>query len=269
MEKKKTYYLKMGTAKVEVKLEEISGIINASSLDSAVKERIERHDVAECILKTNRAIAFDLVHEFSGTSRFVIVDNYEIAGGGIIQKALEDKQRRIREKVMLRNYKWESTTIPPGKRAEKYNQKPTLILITGQKDTGKKRLARTLEQKLFNDGRFVYFLGIGNVLYGVDADIKGRNDNREEHLRRLAEVSHILLDAGAILIVTAIDLGQDDLEIIKTTVNPDRIETVWLGADVTTDIAYDLHIPFLESEEKAADTVKEMLQSRGLIFRPW
>lgn len=269
MEKKKTYYLKVGTAKVEVKLEEIANIIDASNLGNAVKERIERHDVAECVLKANKAIAFDLVHEFSGTSRFVIVDNYEIAGGGIIREALEDKQSRIREKVMLRNHKWESTTIPPGRRAERYNQKPTLILITGQKDTGKKRLAKALEQKLFNDGRFVYFLGIGNVLYGVDADIKGSQNNREEHLRRLAEVSHILLDAGTILIVTAIGLGQDDLEIIKTTVNPDMIETVWLGEDVSTDIAYDLHIPFLESEEKAADTIKEMLRRRGLIFSPW
>ena len=63
-------------------------------------------------------------------------------------------------------------------------------------------LARELEGRLFDEGRFVYFLGIGNVLYGVDADIDRDRENRREHLRRLAEVANLMLDAGVILIVT-------------------------------------------------------------------
>jgi bifunctional enzyme CysN/CysC len=160
--------------------------------------------------------------------------------------------------------------IAPEERAEKYNQKAALILITGRRRVGKKSIAKTLEHQLFRDGKVVYFLGIGNVLYGIDADIKSQaQNNREEHLRRLAEVSHILLDAGAILIVTAVELDRDDLEIIKTVVENERIETVWIGEDVTTDIGCDLHIPAFESEERAALMIKGFLQERGIIFKPY
>jgi bifunctional enzyme CysN/CysC len=154
-------------------------------------------------------------------------------------------------------------------RAEKYNQKPSLIVLTGKKDIGKKPIAKGLEGRLFSDGKIVYFLGIGNVLYGIDADIKTSGDHREEHIRRLAEMANILLDAGCILIITAIELAQDDLEIIKTVVNPEHIEVVWIGEDVTTDIAYDLVIPHPEIVDEAVDQIKRMLQERGIIFKPW
>jgi bifunctional enzyme CysN/CysC len=270
MTKDQEYYLKLGTAKVQVRIEEIKRVIDASNLNQDIaKEQIERHDVAECVLKLEKAIAFDLANEIAETSRFVIVDEYEIAGGGIVQEALEDEHSWVREKVMLRNYKWEKSHISNDRRAEKYNQKSTLVLITGEEDVGKKPTAKTLEKRLFNDGKIVYFLGIGNLLYGVDADIKGQaeNNHREEHLRRLAEVSHIMLDSGAILVATAVELTQKDLEIIKTTVNPEKIETVWLGENITTDIDYDLHIPKFEDVEEAASRVKKLLQDRGVIFR--
>ncbi len=268
---KKEYSLKLGTAKIGVKIESILNVLDASTLTAEKKDLIGRHDVAECILNTEKAVAFDLAYKLANTSRFVIVDNYEICGGGIIIEALNDKQSRVREQVLLRNYKWETSAIAPGERAERYNQRSTLILLTGPKGAGRKAIAKTLEKRLFNDGRVVYFLGIGSLLYGVDADIKSisKSNHREEHLRRLAEVSHILLDAGAILIVTAVNLTQEDLEIIKTVVDSERIETVWIGENVTTDIFYDLHIPVYESYEKAAIIIKEMLQERGIIFKPW
>lgn len=267
---KKEYYLKLGTAKVVVKVESILNVLDASNLLVKKKETICRHDVAECILKTEKVISFDLTQEFANTSRFVIVDNYEISGGGIIVEALVDKQSQVREQVLLRNYKWEKSAITTGERAERFNQRSTLVLITGPKGSGRKSIAKALEKRLFNDGRIVYFLGIGSLLYRVDADIKSniKSNQREEHLRHLAEVSYIILDTGAILIVTAINLSQEDLEIIKTVIDSERIETVWIGENVTTDISNDLHIPVYESFEKAAIMIKELLQERGLIFKP-
>ena len=269
--KDKVYQLKVGTARAKARLEKVNRVIDASNLNQDEnKEKIERHDVAEVIFKLDKAIAFDLAGEIEETSRFVIVDDFEIAGGGIISAALEDEQSWVREKVMRRNYNWEQSLINREERAEKYNQKSTLVLITGEEDVGKKPTAKALEKRLFNDGKVVYFLGIGNLLYGVDADIKNNsNNNKEEHLRRLAEVSHLMLDAGAILVVTAIELSQSDLEIIKTTVNPQQIETVWLGENITTDIEFDLHIPEFSSEEKVSAQIKGLLQDRGIIFRPW
>ena len=164
--------------------------------------------------------------------------------------------------------------IPAEKRAERYTQKSCLVLVSGKKNQGKKGLARELEKTLFNDGRVVFFLGIGNVLYGIDADIKGEKgkDERSEHIRRLAEVAHIMMEAGVILVVTAVELTQSDLEIIKTVVNPDRIMTVWVGDDSASDINCDLYVDQADSEERQEESVaiiKEYLQKSGVIFNPW
>jgi bifunctional enzyme CysN/CysC len=268
--KKRDYIIKLGAARVACRLESVIRVVDASTLSTTEgKDRIDRHDVAECVLTLNRALAFDTAEGNAGTGRFVLVDDYEIRGGGIVREGLPDRQSEIRAKVMLRNFKWEPSIIPPERRAEKYSQRASLLLITGEREADRKSLGKELEARLFEDGRVVYFLGMANMLYGVDADIERKAENRSEHLRRLGEVANMLLDAGAILIVTAQRLGQDDLEIVKTTVDPDRIEVVWVGDQVTTDIACDLVLGDEEAERDGVDRIKHLLQDKGVLFRPW
>ena len=270
MEKNKTYTLKLGTAKVSVVLEEVLRVIDASTLNNLIKDSVERNDVAECILRLDKLMAFDVADDQGATGRFVLVDNYEISGGGIIQEALKDEQSWVRDKVLLRNYKWEKSMLTSGERAEKYNQKSLLLFITGEKDVGKKTIAKALEKKLFDDGRIVYFIGMANILYGLDADIKAQTNNRrDEHFRRLAEISHLMLDAGCILIVTARTLTHLDMEIVAHAVGQDNIDVVWVGPELTTDVAVGLHIPTFSSIEEAADRIKQRLRERGTIFKPW
>ena len=144
-----------------------------------------------------------------------------------------------------------------------------LLLITGAQEAGRKSLAKDVEARLFEDGRVVYYLGMASVLYGVDADIERKAENRSEHLRRLGEVANIMLDAGAILIVTAAELTQEDLEVIKTSVDPDRIEVVWVGDRVTTDVSYDLVLGEQEVVGEGVERIKRLLQDKGSLFRPW
>ncbi len=269
--KDRDYILKIGSVKVPMQVHEIHRVIDASELSKfETREMVERHEVAECTMALVRPIAFDRAEDNQYTSRFVIVDDYEISGGGIIQDEMHDRQAELRHKVLLRNYKWERSGIPIEDRFERYGQRSRLILITGHKDCGKKTIARSLERTLFNEGRMVYFLGIGNILYGLDADIKGMNseDRREEHIRRLAEVSHIMLESGSILIVTAIDLTEDDLDIIKATVNPDMIDVFWVGKDGPDDLKYQLHLECDDDSSNTVEIIKEHLHDNGVIFRP-
>ena len=269
MVKRKEYLLKLGTMRVTMRLEEILRVMDASTLGPTEQAAaVQRHDVAECVLKLDRAIACDLAEDVAATSRFVIVDDFEIRGGGIVREALSDRQASVRDRVMLRNYKWEPSIIQAERRAEKYNQKAALILVTGEHEHDRKGVAKALEGRLFDDGKVVYFLGIGNVLYGVDADIERKQENRLEHMRRLAEVANLMLDAGIILVVAAAELTQDDLEVIKTAVQPDWIETIWAGDSITTDLSVDLHLPGGAVPE-AVDRLKAHLQEKGIIFRPW
>lgn len=269
MVKRKEYLLKLGTARVTARIEEVLRVMDASSLEAAEQRNaVQRHDVAECVLKLDRAIACDLAEDIPATSRFVIVDDFEIRGGGIVREALSDRQAAVRDRVLLRNYKWEPSTIQPEHRAERYNQKAALILVTGDDEADRKGVAKALERKLFEDGKVVYFVGIGSVLYGVDADIERKPENRLEHMRRLAEVANLMLDAGIILVVAAAELTQEDLEVIKTAVQPDWIETIWAGDSVTTDLACDLLLPGGGAPE-VVDRLKAHLQDKGIIFRPW
>ena len=212
-------------------------------------------------------MAVDLPDEVPITGRFVVVDDYEIRGGGIVRETLPDSQAAARDRVLLRNYKWESSFIPPEERAERYNQHPTLLLITGERDVDRKRVAKELEARLFAEGRMVYFLGIANVLYGVDADLGRAREDRTEHMRRLAEVANLMLDAGIILIVTAIELTREDLDLITTSVDAERIRTVWVGQHVTTNVAVDLQLEPSEDLVQGVDQLERLLQEAGAIQR--
>jgi bifunctional enzyme CysN/CysC len=268
--KEKEYLLKLGTAKVGVFLEDILRVVDASTLSLQNKDFLENNDVAECILKLDRHIAFDPPEQLVQTSRFVIVDNYEISGGGIVEEDLEDIHQAVREKIHLRNFKWEIGYIEIEERAERYNQRATLILITGKKEINRKLIAKELEKKLFEEGKLVYFFSMGNLLYGIDADIKAQlGNNKTEHFRRLAEVSNIMLEAGMILIVSVIELTKDNIKQIMMSVPYERIETVCLGEEVNTDVDVALHIPDNFSKDKTVAKIKEYMQKKGIIFKPW
>jgi len=271
MVKGKTYLIKLGAAKEQVELEEVVSAMDAADLKSThKKDCIEHHDVAECILAVRKAIAFDQTDQIAATGRFVIVDDYEIRGGGIVRQPLDDRQVRVRDFVMQRNYRWETSDVSCDDRAERFSQKPALVLITGRKDVGKKTLAKALEARLFAEGRVVYFLGIANVLYGIDADIKrpgADEEHRPEHLRRLAEVANVMLDAGMILLVTAVGLTREDLALVRAAVDTESIHVVWLGPD-PTDIPCDMVVPRIDDLGDLVGGLKRLLQDRGVIFRP-
>lgn len=223
----RNYFLKVGTAKIPVRLKKLNLVIDASEIDRNLeKTQIDRHDVADCILETTRPVAFDLKSEIETTSRFVIVDNYEISGGGIIREAIIDQQHNLRDETLTREMKFQRSAVLPQTRAERYAQKPTLILITGEENTPRKEIAKGLEEALFKDGRKVYYLGIGNVKYSVDADLKEIVDSREEHLRRLGEVAYLFLDSGLITIVTARDLQDGEIRALETLIAPHDMLTV-------------------------------------------
>lgn len=265
LSKNNTYFIKIGTTKTKVILEDILTIINSSNLNQISKETIENYEVAECILHTEKPIAFDTVETCANTSRFVIVDQYEIAGGGIITEALKDEQSSLRHQVLLRNYKWEHSDISKEKRAQHYGQKARLLLFTGEPGVGKKTLAKKLELELLSCGRIVYYLGIGTFLYGVDSDyISNSSTKKEQHIRRFAEVIKLMLDAGIIVIATARTLSQKDIAIMQTVIEDD-FDVIWIGEKCTPNIFSDIKIDDARNENNIC-LFKQYLLDQGIIF---
>lgn len=269
--KDKEYLLKIGSAKVKARVEEILRVLDASSLETIVKDRVDRNDVAEIVIKTDSPIAFDLAEDLANTSRFVLVDNFEISGGGIIEEALEDEFSNLKKTVENRESNWQHSFVSKRDRAERYSQKPTMILITGDKGSGRIEIAKHLEKSLFDSGRLAYYMGMQNILLGVESDIPKADENNEAHkevIRRLGEVGNLMLHAGNIFIVTAVGIRADDIEILKTTLNG-SIQSVWIGEDVSTDLVPDLVVNDFRESSEAVNKIKNYLGQKGIIFSSW
>src|SRR5436190_1170901 len=118
--KGKTYKLKVATQQVPVMLADIVSVMNASELSAAKKPHVDRHEVAECVFETMKPVAFDAVGDIAETGRFVIVDNYEISGGGIILAPVFDKESSLKQHIKQRDYEWERSHITPEKRSDEY-----------------------------------------------------------------------------------------------------------------------------------------------------
>ena len=260
------YKLKLAGARGPVWLRSVSTVLDASNLTTETnRTQIERHDVAECVLETIKPVAFDLAEELPQTGRFVIIDDYEIAGGGIITGCITDWEDRTSRHVRQREQNWQRSSLTPGMRAGRYAQRSTLIVITGTEGCGKEAFAKSLELDLFNRGRFVYYLGISNSLVGLGSDVGDMGD-RDEHLRRLGETAHLFTDAGVILVATVTDLDDYELEMLRVLNKPGDIIVVAVGQTQFSSAAPDL---VLESAEDVADAIKcvrELLQAGNYLI---
>ncbi len=262
------YLFRTGTSRHSVRIHRVERVLNASNLRTSRRKReIERHEVAEVELVFDTDIAFDPVAELPYTSRFVIVDDYEIRGGGIIRGKADDADGWIRENVRLRNFAWDRSLISPVDRAERYNQIATFVVINGTDQERTRDVAHRLEQRLFQDGKLSYSLYVGNVERGVSADIQEVPVSRDEHVRRLGEVAHLFLDAGLILIVSGVSFRPADLDVLRVPVNPDAIVTVHVGTADHDRTTYDVVVD--DNDPAAAvDQIKQRLRRNGAIFSP-
>lgn len=268
--KDKEYILKTGTERVRMRLFDTVKVIDASNLNSdGMKKMVERHDVADCVLTTKRPIAFDIVEDFPQTSRFVIVDGYEIAGGGIIREVIRDNQAEYRDKVMDRNLKWDIGNITRDKRSEAYGHRPSMVLVGGPEDIRKAKFAKSLEQRLFDEGNKVYYLGVRNVLAGLDADLTVKRhhlypEDREEMIRRLAELANILMDVGIILVATVSELTYDEQEAFRMSVSPIEVQTIWVGSTDGSDVEAGYTIEDAGTAGDHLDSVVKLLNEAGV-----
>ncbi len=220
----KKYKLKLATGRATVYLERIVRVLNSSDLTSeSAADRVERHEVAECIIKTVKPLAFDLSQSLAATGRFVIVDHYEIAGGGIITENISGAEKLADRQLAQREFVWEQTAVSTGEREARYHQKPKFIVITGSDHVLQRQIAKTLEVDLFQAGYSVYYLGMGNLLSGLSSDLTNSNDDRDEQIRRLGELAHLFTDAGQILIADIAELDDDESQILLTLNQPNEI----------------------------------------------
>ena len=224
------YRLKLGTAATEVTIDQIHRVLDASNLDATdAKQEVGRHDVADLVLRARQPVAFDAAADIEQTGRFVIVDGYDIAGGGIVRELVPDDLGQRRLESRLRDRDWVRGDVGPDRRAELAGHPAGMIMVTGAPGSGKMTIARALERRLVESGHRAYLLNGKNLVLGVDADIDF--DDVEELVRRFGEVAHLLLDAGLIVVSTTNFIGVRDHKAIVTQVSPFPTFVIHLGPE--------------------------------------
>jgi bifunctional enzyme CysN/CysC len=256
-----SYWLKIGTEKTKVTVEKIFSVLDTSSLGLVEDaQEIKTNQAGECLLKTQLPVAFDSADSNLQLSRFVLVDDYNISGGGIIQSHAANEQSEFQQKLLNRNSRWVASGIAVEAREQRFKQKAQVILITGDGDAAdRKALAISLERFLFSQNYNAYFVGIGNVkrAFKEKETELGAIDNTS--LENLAEVLHILLNTGLIVIATAANLTTDDLAILSMATGFE-VNAFWLSKNSPkqTDEAF----PWLDSsklQEAALAKIKSSL----------
>ncbi|KKR96642.1 MAG: Sulfate adenylyltransferase, large subunit [Candidatus Uhrbacteria bacterium GW2011_GWF2_41_16] len=264
--KNKAYKLKIATQRMGVKLVDVLNVIDALELKTvAKKEQVDRYDVAEIILETSKPIAFDLIDQIAGTSRFVLVDNYEIAGGGIVVEGLSDAHTLLEEHVIKREQVWEKGGVGLDEKIVRNKHKPKFIVFCGEEIDQKIQAARLLERRLFENKHQVYYLGLSNVLYGLDSDRISEFEDMDEHIRRLGELARIVTDSGQIFITILSAIDDYDIEKLKILTVPNDFITVLVGENIFNTFVPDLSFDGNNNAQSIANSVYDLLEQKEII----
>jgi bifunctional enzyme CysN/CysC len=231
--KGRVYKLKMATQEAECEIETIEKVIDSSTLDVLSRKVGEifvgRNEVAELTLRTRRPVAFDTHAEIVATGRFVIVDGFEVAGGGIV---IEDAYPRRAADPSIKgdNLYWSHGKVTADQRTRRNGHPGCVLWLTGLSGSGKSTIANELERELFNLGKQAYVLDGDNIRQGLSSDLTFSPHDRMENIRRVGEVAKLFADAGLIVITAFISPYRSDRETIRQLVPPGRFVEVYVNA---------------------------------------
>jgi bifunctional enzyme CysN/CysC len=192
----RAYLMKSAARTVSATVTPLKHKINVNTLEQMAAERLELNDIGVCELELDRAIPFDPYIENRTLGGFILVDRLSnnTVGAGLINFAL----RRAH------NVHWQALDVDKTLRARQKGQKACVLWLTGLSGAGKSTIANLIEKQLAANGRHTYLLDGDNVRHGLNKDLGFTAQDRVENIRRVAEVSKLMVDAGLIVLVSFI-----------------------------------------------------------------
>jgi bifunctional enzyme CysN/CysC len=189
-------WLKIGTKQVTATITEPKYKVNVNTLEHLAAKKLELNEIGICNLSLDQPVAFDPYAENRDTGSFILIDRLTNAtvGAGLIHFALRRSQ----------NIHWQALDVNKRSRAEAKHQKAAVLWFTGLSGAGKSTIANLVEKQLLALGKHTYLLDGDNVRHGLNRDLGFTDADRVENIRRVAEVSKLMVDAGLIVLVSFI-----------------------------------------------------------------
>lgn len=124
-------------------------------------------------------------------------------------------------------------------RSSLKSQKPICIWLTGRSGSGKTTLAQKLEEKLNLMNKHTYLLDGDNLRSGLNKDLGFTQEDRVENIRRVAEVSKLMVDSGLIVITAIISPFAKDRRKAKLLFSKDEFYEIFVNTPISTCIKRD------------------------------
>lgn len=217
--------------------------IDVSTFAHEAAKSLEVNEIGVCNISTQAPIVFDSYATNRKTGSFVLIDRITnaTAGAGLIEYPL----RRAS------NVHWQALDVDKNTRAESKRQKPVVLWFTGLSGSGKSTIANLLEKKLHASGRHTTTLDGDNVRHGLNRDLGFTDGDRVENIRRVGEVSKLMVEAGLITIVSFISPFRAERRLVREMLDEGEFVEIFIDTPLEECIKRDpkgLYVRALKGE---------------------
>ncbi|HJG66912.1 MAG TPA: adenylyl-sulfate kinase [Staphylococcus ureilyticus] len=126
-----------------------------------------------------------------------------------------------------KNITWHASEVTKDERLQRNQHKSAVIWFTGLSGSGKSTISVELEKALFNHQIHTYRLDGDNVRHGLNRNLGFSPEDRKENIRRIGEVSKLMVDAGLITVTAFISPYRSDREAVRHLLDTDDFIEVY------------------------------------------
>ncbi len=205
------YLMRIGTRTVGMTMSHPKYRIDVNTLDHLAANTLELNEIGVCNIGLDRPVPFDPYDRDRETGSFVVIDKLtqNTVGAGMLHFALRRSH----------NIHWQEVRVDKDARAQMNSHRPGVVWFTGLSGSGKSTIANIVESKLHTLGVRTYLLDGDNVRHGLNRDLGFTDADRVENIRRIAEVSGLMVDAGLVVLVSFISPFRAERRLAR-----DRVE---------------------------------------------
>ena len=132
----------------------------------------------------------------------------------------------------IKNIYWQTFSIGKKARAQLKNQKPVVLWFTGLSASGKTTIANLLEEYLHARDRHTFLLDGDNIRHGLNKDLSFTDPDRVENIRRIAEISKLMVEAGLIVIASFISPFYTDRRMARSLMEEGEFIEIYINASI-------------------------------------